>query len=61
MPPELIVLVDYLDASRVTAHQIERSTKHNPDLALEYVQHGRPSMSTIPLTTCARIFRNGQC
>ncbi len=49
VPPELVLLVEHLDSSPVTASQIKQSTMCDPELAMvfEYVQHGWPGKSAV--------------
>ena len=44
-PPELVLLMEYLDYSPVTAHHIRVWTRRDPALSkvLQYVQRGWPS------------------
>ena len=44
-PPELVLLMEHLDDSPVTAHHIRVWTRRDPALSkvLQYVQHGWPS------------------
>ena len=49
-PPEIVLLVDHLDNSPVTAHQIQECTQKDPQLApiVQFVQHGWPSVCPDP-------------
>ena len=48
-PPELVLLVDHLDSSPITANQIKEATRRDPDLSivLQYVQKGWQHRSVI--------------
>ena len=49
-PPEIVLLVDHLDNSPITAHQIQECTCKDPQLALivQFVQQGWPSACPHP-------------
>ena len=49
-PPEIVLLVDHLDNSPVTAHQIKEYTRKDPQLApiVQFVQQGWPSVCPDP-------------
>ena len=48
-PPELVLLVDHLNSSPITADQIKEATRRDPDLSsvLQYVQQGWPHRDAI--------------
>ena len=47
VPPELILLVDHLEYSPITAEQIKHATRRDPELSavLQFVQQGWPHKS----------------
>ena len=49
-PPEIVLLVDHLENSPVTAHQIQECTCKDPQLApiVQFVQQGWPSVCPDP-------------
>lgn len=51
-PPELVLLVDHLNNSPVTAEQIKEATRRNPILTtvLQYVQQGWPHRDAVETT-----------
>ena len=48
-PPEIVLLVDHLNSSPITADQIKEATRRDPDLSiiLQYVQQGWPHRDAI--------------
>ena len=50
LPPEIVLLMDHLDNSPVTAHQIQECTRKDPELApiVQFVQQGWPSVCPDP-------------
>lgn len=50
LPPEIILLVDHLDNSPVTAHEIQECTSKDPQLAqiVQFVQQGWPNVCPEP-------------
>ena len=49
-PPELVLLIDHLNDSPVSAEQIKKATRQDPILAtaLQYIQQGWPHKDAIP-------------
>ena len=49
-PPELVLLVDHLNSSPITADQIKQATRRDPDLSTihQYVQQGWPHRHAVP-------------
>ena len=48
-PPEIVLLVDHLNSSPITADQIKEATRRDPDLSLilQYVQQGWPHRDAV--------------
>ena len=48
-PPELVLLVDHLNSSPITADQIKEATRRDPDLSTihQYVQQGWPHRDAV--------------
>ncbi len=59
LPPEIVLLVDHLDNSPVTAHQIQECTCKDPQLAqiVQFVQQGWPTACPEPNTLACPVFR----
>jgi len=49
VPPEIVLLIDHLYTSPVTASQLRQCTTKNPEISvvLEYEQHGWPNKSAV--------------
>ena len=49
-PPELVLLIDHLNDSPVSAEQIKKATRQDPTLAtaIQYIQQGWPHKDAIP-------------
>ena len=58
-PPEIVLIVDHLDNSPVTAHQIQECTRKDPQLAqiVQFVQQGWPTACPEPNTLACPVFQ----